>query len=298
MSEIAIDPVRRRELLGIALVLSTAAMFGFAPTFARLAYDAGADVVTVLLARFVFVWLMLEAIARLRGAAPLEGRARRDAIGVGLLMGLVSFGYMGAIRYIPVGLASLTFYTFPLLIGLAGWLARTEHMSPLRWAALAVAFLGLGLALGIADELGIAGQDPRGLALALLAAVAVAISALWSRGPLAAADPFVSTARMMLAATAAYALLALWHGQLALPATGLGWVGFTGNAVCYLIGLVGFFGAIPMIGAARVGLYSNIEPLVSILFAMMILDERLSGIQALGCLLVGAALLLVSIPKR
>jgi drug/metabolite transporter (DMT)-like permease len=76
------------------------------------------------------------------------------------------------------------------------------------------------------------------------------------------------------------------HGDLRLPVTLQGWTGFSGVAIAYTIGTVTFFAAIPLLGAVRAAMISNLEPVLGILFAMAVLGEAVSPLQALGIVLV------------
>ena len=85
-------------------------------------------------------------------------------------------------------------------------------------------------------------------------------------------------------------ILGLAQGAVKLPLTAEGWVGFGGVALSHTIGTLTFFGAIPLLGAVRAAMITNLEPVLGILFAMLVLGERLSPIQG-----AGAALVIVSI---
>ena len=85
---------------------------------------------------------------------------------------MVSLGYQGSVAFIPVSLAALVFYTFPLLVGAVCGRGRTRSHDRRQGAALLAAFLGLALALG--PEFG--ALDWRGIALALLAAVGMGLT--------------------------------------------------------------------------------------------------------------------------
>jgi drug/metabolite transporter (DMT)-like permease len=85
------------------------------------------------------------------------------------------YGYMASIAYIPVSLAALLFFTFPLLVGVFAAIAGQERMTILKTVALVVAFAGLALALGPSW----ASLDWRGVALALTASVVGALAYLF-----------------------------------------------------------------------------------------------------------------------
>ena len=67
-------------------------------------------------------------------------------------------------------------------------------------------------------------------------------------------------------------------------------MGFGGVALSHTIGTVVFFSAIPLLGAARAVMITNLEPVLGILFAMIILGERMSPVQGAGIALVIASI--------
>jgi drug/metabolite transporter (DMT)-like permease len=79
-------------------------------------------------------------------------------------------------------------------------------------------------------------------------------------------------------------------GGIALPVTALGRAGAAGLCLCYVLAFVTWFLAARRISPVRVAALFNIEPLVSILCAWLLLGERLGPLQ-----LAGAALVLGSV---
>lgn len=148
------------------------------------------------------------------------------------------------------------------------------------------AIFGLGLAVGLSfhnlNLIGIA----LALAAAILAAVVIACSSLAMRS----ADSLAVTCYMMLTAAVVLAVFSLAQGDIKLPVTAGGWLGFGGVAIAYTIGTLTFFGAIPFLGAVRAAMISNLEPVLGILFAMLILGELVSPIQGLWIVLVLTAI--------
>ena len=72
-----------------------------------------------------------------------------------------------------------------------------------------------------------------------------------------------------------YATSFFWNGQVALPTTSLGWTGFLGVAIAYTIGALTFFVAVPILGAVRAVMVSNIEPVLGVLFAVILIGESI-----------------------
>ncbi|MGE0846109.1 MAG: DMT family transporter [Flavobacteriaceae bacterium] len=96
---------------GIALVLAGAIGFGLTPLFARTAFEAGLTPNHALYYRYLLPALLF---------APLWPRIVRrprmllPAMAIGAFQSLGSLGYYTGIREMPVALAGLIFFTFPL----------------------------------------------------------------------------------------------------------------------------------------------------------------------------------------
>lgn len=289
--------VRTSDARGLALAVVCGAAYGVAPPMARLAYDAGADVWTASTARFVAGVLAIAALVWLgRRAARLPARANWGSLGLGLISSVTSLGYMGSIYFIPASLAVLIFYTFPLLVALG---ARWTEGEPLTWAkvvGLVVAFAGLAVALGVTFD----SLDPRGVALAAIAAVGAAAHVLavshvarWAGG---ATLPL--NLRSMSVALAINLALLAWNGGPVWPAGAVGWAGLAGTMLFFTVGVTAMYAAIARLGPVRASILLNLEPLVAILTAIVLLGERFGPHQAFGAALVLGAVLWVQLRRR
>jgi len=289
--------VQRGDARGIALAVLCGCAYGIAPPLARLTYDAGADVWTVSTARFVAGVLAIGALVWLgRGLRRLPARANWGALGLGLISTVTSLGYMGAIYFIPASLAVLIFYTFPLLVAVGARWTEGEPLTPIKLAGLSVAFVGLAVALGVTfDDL-----DRRGVALAALAAVGAAAHVLavsrvarWTGG---ATLPL--NLRSMSVALGFNLLLLAWNGGPTWPAGEVGWVALGGTMAFFTVGVTSMYAAIARLGPVRASILLNLEPLVAILAAIVLLGERFGPHQILGAALVLGAVLWVQLKRR
>ena len=61
---------------------------------------------------------------------------------MGCIVATYSYGLLGAIEYIPVALAVLTFYLYPLLTCFGAWVIDQEKMTFRTSLCLIVAFMG------------------------------------------------------------------------------------------------------------------------------------------------------------
>lgn len=276
-------------LAGFGFVLLAALFFGAAPTLARLAFDGGTGTLTLQFARFAFATVGLGLlIAVLRTPLRVPRRHLPLLALLVVLSGGASYGYMTSVRHVPVPVASLVFFTFPLMVGPLAHLLGDERLTLRRAAALAVGFAGIVLVL----EGGAAHADPAGLLLAFGAGTCVAVSFQVSRRLTAAIPAMLLTATVASVSAAACGLLLALHGGLDLPVTAGGWAGVLGNALAYTVGLSCLFAAIRRLGAVRTAIAGNLEPVLSVTLAAVVLDEALAPIQLAGGLVVLAGVAL------
>src|SRR5260370_35718972 len=89
-----IQSVAANRRFGLVLIIISAASFGVMPIFARLAYNAGAEPITVLFLRFTIAAVIMNLIMLLR----------RTAYPRGLV--LLKLLFLGAIAYVGDALPS------------------------------------------------------------------------------------------------------------------------------------------------------------------------------------------------
>lgn len=204
----------------------------------------------------------------------------------GILMGIMTFGNIGAVEFIPIGLASLLFFTFPIIIAVLVIAFRIEHVTWLKGVAIVVAFIGLATML--VDSVG--SVDGRGVALSLMGAAATAVNAILVGRHFKGVDVFVMTFYFSLGAFAFLLCLAATIAEVRYPETALGWGGVLGVGMLQSIGTPMYLYSIAKIGALKTGIAANIQPVTSVVEAWVMFDEVLAILQALGGALVLAGI--------
>ncbi|TAK42200.1 MAG: hypothetical protein EPO27_17570, partial [Betaproteobacteria bacterium] len=219
---------RSREVLGIAVIVGVGLLFALGNTLANLAYAGGSDPVSLSTARFLFPAIALAAILALAGKPPTL--PRRDAV-VALALGIVTAVYtlalLSAIEILPVALAVLIFFLFPILtsviLAVVGW----ERLPLTTIAAGVLAFAGLALALGVNRQaLSVVGVIYGGIAALGLAIVSAVSSRIIRSG-----DPRPVTLYILAMASAVAIVIVLFRGEYLLPHTVSGWWGFGGSVL-------------------------------------------------------------------
>jgi drug/metabolite transporter (DMT)-like permease len=283
----AINTTHSRAWLGIVVALAAGAAYAVANTSANIAYQAGSNAMTVAATRFLvpvialFVWMRLGGVSLV-----LPKRDTVIAVLLGFVTALYTWALLRSFNALPFALAVLTFYLFPLiaaiLVAVLGW----EKFIWRTGAAIALALIGLALALDVRGG----NLDAGGIALALLAAVGLAVVIAVSSRMFGAGDARPLTFYMAAGACAVLLVIGAASGELALPQTGAGWIAFTASSVVYGFAMIAFFIAVSMIGPVRTSLLSYADAVISAGLGVAVLGQALTLVQVTGIALVIVAL--------
>ena len=269
---------------GSFMALGAAASFGLITVLARLSYDGGGTPAMVNLFRLSFAVLAaggLLAVIRFPLRVPTSALPAIVGVSVSLFAG--SFCYFYAVVYIPVSLFALIFYTYPFMVAVYTSIAGRTPLGPMRWMALAVA-----LSPSSGD------LDWRGIALSLGAAVFITSLFAFSARALRHVDVIPLTFWSNLGTVLLVGAAVPFLGGYALPTSQVGWAGMLGASACYMFAVLCQFSAIGWAGPARTAIYFNLEPIVTMAAAALLLGESLLPLQYVGALLVIAALTLAA----
>jgi drug/metabolite transporter (DMT)-like permease len=199
---------------------------------------------------------------------------------------LMSIGYLASVVYIKVSLAVVLLYSFPLLVGVLAAVSGRERIAWPKAVALLVAFGGLVMAIGLeADSV-----DWRGVVLVLLATLGIAGNLTFSGPYLDGVDSLSVNVWTNFWGAAALGAYLACSGGVAWPATGLGWAALGAVVGCYILGLALMFGALKYLPPSQAAVMLNLEPVISISLAGLLLGEVTLPLQALGVLIMLSAL--------
>lgn len=274
------------------MVLISATAFGTLSILAKLAYRAGLGTEQLLAFRFVLAALGMWGLALILRQNPLRFERRRlltlIALGAIVYTGQ-SLTYFTALRTLPASLCVLIAYIYPSLVVLAGWLFLRRSVSAWHWVALVASFLGVALLVGGAQF-----QLAWALVFAIASPAIYTGYILVGERVMSSVPAVGASAVIMSGAAIAFCVIAAFAGQLALPMSAGGWaVGFAIALVPTMVAISLFLAGLPRIGAARSSLLSTLEPVVTVLLAVVLLGDRLSVIQVLGGVLIIVAVVVV-----
>lgn len=277
----------RTHLTGLGLALLAGVLLGTAVAVSRFAYDAGASGIAVSGFRTVVMTCVFAVVVRVTGAG---WRLPRELVPVavfnGVLMAAMTYGNIGAVEFISVGLASLLFFTFPIVIALIVMALGMERVSLVRLVCIGVAFTGLAIMLGAS----LGGADWRGIAFALTASFATAVNAILVQRCFQRVGVMVVTLHFSFVSMIVLLFVGAFVAEVRWPETAAGWGGVFGVAAFQAMATPMYLYAMTRVGALQVGMVANVQPVTSIAEAWVLFDEVLGALQALGGALVLAAI--------
>jgi drug/metabolite transporter (DMT)-like permease len=210
---------------------------------------------------------------------------------IGIFLNQVTFVY--GTKLTTAAIVALIFGTMPILTAIFARLGGIEELHPRFWFAALTCFGGVVL-VALGAEGGISG-NLWGYLLALLGAItwaaySVAIAPLMRRYTASRLSAYALT-------IGAIPLLAVGSPQLtsqdygSLPA--LVWVAYAFAVVgpLFVTNLL-WFNAIDRVGPSRAALYTNLQPFLGAIFALLILSESMTRLQVVGGLLIAAGIVL------
>ncbi len=261
-------------------------LLGISDALAKIIFAAGTDVLTMLSFRSVVGLAFVESWLHFGPKASADARVRSVSLVIGVLFTGLIFWLFKAIEAIDVPTAVLSYFTYPLLTGLAASLAGIE---PLRWKGVLcalTAFFGLAVMIGAHP----AGLAFAGVGYALAAACCRTGVLLVTRAYLVGADARMTTWYSMISSTAIFVAVSLatrtWHP----PQTGLGWTCLVAVSLATTAAILFIFVSTVRIGPFRTALIMHLEPLTAMIVSALVLGEVITPIQGLGSAIMLAAL--------
>ncbi|MDH3760734.1 MAG: DMT family transporter [Gammaproteobacteria bacterium] len=272
---------------GMVFALVTACGLGAITTMAKVFYSEGGDAGTLMLVRFLASTLAFGLLLLIRRNRFTVDRAQRLPL---LLIGLFWSGgmicYLSAVETLSVSLAVLFFYSYPLLVLAWSIVNRQLKASAGLVGLFVAAFTGLYLALSGGDIR----IDVNGLVFALMAACGAAFTFVSGARVAPTMSPLLMTFWVNAAGIVLIAPM-LFDG-ISLPDTANGLLALLLATLFYLVAILSQFEALARLPAARAAFLLNLEPVVSILLARLVLDEILSLTQVSGVILVISVVIL------
>ena len=282
----------RALFLGIGF----AVMWSSAFTSAKIVV-AHAPPLTALSFRFAISGFLAIAIARALGQSwRLTGPQWRATAVFGLCQNALYLGLnFVAMRTIDAGLASIIASTMPLLVALTGWIVFRERLPAMGVAGLLAGLVGVALIMGSRIS---GGVDMGGLALCIVAVVALTIATLSVSGASSGGNLLMVVGLQMLVGSAILTVTALLFEEWQVDWTPSLIVAFAYTTlVPGLAATLTWFYLVRRIGATRAASFHFLNPFLGVALAALVLGERLGPLDLAGVAIIMVGILAVQLTK-
>jgi drug/metabolite transporter (DMT)-like permease len=281
-----------REREGILCGIMAAIAYSVTATFAKLAYAAGINVVTLLMVRYLIAaalfWLI---IPRFGGGMPPRATITR-----GLLLGAIfqagqTWLFGTALTRIDAALGILLLYAYPAMVTIGAVLIGRERLNARRIVALIVATAGVALVVSGPHH---GAYDRIGILLALGAALVYTCTLLTGHAILRATPPLTLAGLVATGAAITFTTTGLASGGLRFDFAPWGWLPMIGLALCAsVLATIANYSGITRVGPTVASILGTLEIPLGVVLATLILGERLGPVQIVGGLLVLSAIVLL-----
>jgi probable blue pigment (indigoidine) exporter len=282
----------RAILMGLAFALMWSSAFATARIIV-----AEVPPFTTLALRFAISGGIAILVARALGQGWQLTRAQLIAV---VVFGICQNGlYLGlnfvALQWIPASVAAIIASTMPLIVAALGWAFRGERVSGLGLAGLVAGFVGVILIMGTRVQ---GGVDPAGIALCIVAALALAVATLAVRGASSGGNLMMIVGMQMIVGALVLAPVAL---VFEVPPDRVS--GAVIAAFAYQIFVPGlaatliWFALVAQIGAVRAAAFHFLNPFFGVAVAAALLNEQISALDIVGVAIVMAGILAVQLAR-
>ena len=271
--------------------------FGVGPVFAKEIMDSGIDAQSMV--------VLTTGVASL--GAGIVMLIRRDFIritktqiwqlvlfcgcGEGLTVLLLANSY----NHLPIGLATLFHFIYPVIVAIIMMVLFTEKISALKIIAIVSAVAGLCLIIDISGRMSI-----MGVLLALGSGFTYAVYVVANRKGAYSGLPaliivFFSTCVTCLGV----ALFQIVNGRIALPFSAREWFLVAGSGLfSHLFALFMLTCAIRRIGASNAAIGNMLEPLTALIAGSIVYGDKITSFAMCGCALLLIAITLIALNEK
>jgi DME family drug/metabolite transporter len=277
----------RATLRGYAAVAAAAALWAVGAVVARRLFDKGVDPIQLTESRAILAFAGFALLPRF-WRRPRRSRPALVLV-LGVALALVNASYYVAVSRIPVAVAIVVQYTAPALIVVWTSIVSRRAPRPDILAALLAALVGVALVVDLPAR-AVGRLDAGGVAVAVASALLFASYILLVEKTEPSYGSLGATGRGFAVASLFWLAYQTPHGfpQELITRSNVPeilYIGVAGTLVPFLL----FVWGVGQVRAQRAAIVATLEPVIAAVVAWVWLGQSLSVLQAVGGLLVVAA---------
>ncbi|AVB75850.1 DMT family transporter [Methanococcus maripaludis] len=285
------------KVKGTAYTIYSSVAFGIMPFLTKFAYDGGANAVTTLMFRFLIAGLILYVFLKFKKISlKISGHNFVEILFYGAFLYALNTVFLyEAYNYIPTGIATTLHFIYPVTVTLLMISIFNENLGINKVLALIFSFLGMYCLLGG----NCTGFDIYGVLLAAGSGLVYAgyiVSA--GKCKYSKIDSYVTIFYLSILSSVLLFIYGLFTNNLTLNMAFSSYASIGIISIfCTVLALIAFLEGIKLIGPSNTAILSTLEPIVSIILGILLLNEVLSFKIGLGSILVLISVIIVTIEK-
>jgi drug/metabolite transporter (DMT)-like permease len=271
---------------GLFFGVLAAATYGMNPLFALPLYSDGMSVESVLAMRYTFAALMLALMMLWRKVSFRVTRPQLLALAaLGITMALSSLTLFHSYNYMEAGIASTMLFLYPLLVALLMALIYRERISRITALSLAMAIAGIVMLMLGKPGVILSGV---GVTLVMISALTYAIYIIGvNKSAASQLTTLKLTFYVITFGALLYDIIVAVHSPLTLPHNPLRWFNVAALALLpTVVSLVSTTIAIQNVGSTITAILGVFEPVTAVFFGILVFDERLTGREVIGIIMI------------
>lgn len=211
---------------------------------------------------------------------------------------LFNFCYMNAINSGSISIAATLLYTSPIFVTIISAFLFKEKITPLKTAALIMAFTGCVLVSGMIDSGNV--LSPKALAFGIASGFTYGMYSIFTKIGIKKYSPLTFTAYTFLISAIISGLICtpseMVHTTVQKPSNLITLILFAlaTNVIPYIC----FTSGLKYTDAGKANITATIEPVVATLFGIFVFHEKLTAVSALGIFLVLFSAVILNVPHR
>lgn len=293
------------KLKGILLTMLSAIAFGFGFTLGPMTYGSGGSNPATL--TFLRNFLSLPFLLALLYINKINLKVTKEQLKK--LIILAVFGNTTttlmlntSFAYIDVGVGTSIQFTYPVFVTLGCVLFFNEKLTKQKFLSLLVCMSGIGLFfLEAFKSSSFNSGSILGLSLALATGIFYSFYMIYlDKTGLKSEHPLKVTLYVAIVSSISTFLYALLTNQIAIfTLTSKSWIiSFAFALLCNVVALSLIQVGIKHVGSSAAAVISTFEPLTSVVFGVILLNEKITPIKIIACILIIAGVLILSYTKK
>lgn len=290
--------------IGFLAITFSISGYALLPIMTRTLYQISSlEPTDIAIWRFIFatpaIWLVIQLRENFGGKKPASTDKPFQIVkmmALGLLYTGAALSAFFGLQYIPAGLYSALFYTYPVIVAFISlFLGQTLHLK--TWLAIGLTLMGMFLVI---PDLSIAGENTvLGLLIAILNAVFVAIYFVIISHEMPKVSSVSRGAAYIITGTLGFLLLLIPFFGLQFPENPTTWL--------LLLALATWSTAMPIfvvniaiqhLGVTRTSIISTAEPIVTMTLGLFLLNEAVLPMQWLGVALIVSGVIILELRSK